>query len=44
MQFSKAIAYTIGKSNKMEKSIETPGMGQYNPREKSTKKKAPDYG
>ena len=43
MQFKKSSAYTIGKSQNIEKQNDTPGIGLYNPKEKPTMNKAPNY-
>ena len=43
MQFSKANVFTIGKEKKIVKINDTPGMGQYNPKDKITKKTIPDF-
>jgi hypothetical protein len=43
MQFSKATVITFGKSRKIEKPNENPGAGLYNPKDKSLKRRIPDY-
>ncbi len=43
MNFSKAPVVSFSKSKKIEKPNDNPGVGLYNPKDKYTRSKVPEY-
>jgi hypothetical protein len=43
MNFSKAPVVSFSKSKKIEKPNDNPGVGLYNPKDKFTRSKVPEY-